>query len=99
MTERLFVYGSLQDPAVQKRIIGRTIEGTPDSLAGYTRKWIQFPEGEFPMIFPEAGSVVEGHVLDVTPEEIPLLDRYETTAYRRIRVTLQSGLETWVYME
>jgi gamma-glutamylcyclotransferase (GGCT)/AIG2-like uncharacterized protein YtfP len=99
MIERLFVYGSLREPAVQMRIIGRTIEGTPDVLEGYTHKWVQFPEGEFPMIVPEPGSEVDGLILDVTADEMPLLDCYETDAYRRIRVTLKSGIETWVYAE
>jgi hypothetical protein len=30
----LFVYGSLRDPAVQRGLFGRVIEGTPDALPG-----------------------------------------------------------------
>ncbi len=99
MTEKLFVYGSLRDPAVQIRVIGRVIEGVPDTLQDYGKKDIHFPEGTFPMIYPDTGHIVDGLILDVTPDEIPRLDHYETDAYRRIRVTLQSGIEAWVYME
>jgi len=35
MTVMLFVYGSLRDPAVQRALFGRLIEGRPDALPGY----------------------------------------------------------------
>lgn len=97
--EALFVYGTLQDPVVQKRVIGREIEGTVDMLDDYFKSEIVMSDGTFPMIVPEAGKSVMGKVLDVTPEEIERMDIYETSAYRRIRVTLRSGRETWVYAE
>ncbi len=97
--ELLFVYGTLQDPDVQRRVIGREIEGAPDVLDDYFKSEIVMSDGTFPIIVPEAGKSVAGKVLDVTPEELARMDIYETTAYRRIRVGLRSGRETWVYAE
>lgn len=97
--EQLFVYGTLQDPVVQQRVIGREIEGKPDVLDDYFKSEIVMSDGTFPIIVPEVGKSVAGKVLDVTQEEIDRMDIYETSAYRRIRVTLRSGQETWVYAE
>ena len=95
--ELLFVYGTLQDPAVQSRIIGRVVSGTPDVLEGYFKTDYAMPEGIYPLVIPRHGHFVEGLVLEVTLEELGQMDTYETTAYRRVRVPLRSGRISWVY--
>ncbi len=95
--EYLFVYGTLQDPSVQQRIMGRTVVGTPDVLEGFYKSSMSMPEGIYPVVIPRHGHEVSGQVLEVTIEELLKMDVYETTAYRRIRVPLRSGRETWVY--
>ncbi|MCC6896161.1 MAG: gamma-glutamylcyclotransferase [Anaerolineae bacterium] len=93
----LFVYGTLQDPAVQERIIGRVVIGTPDTLEGFFKSQMSMPEGIYPLVIPRHGHEVAGLVLEVTEEELRRMDVYETTAYRRVRVPLRSGRESWVY--
>ena len=95
--ELLFVYGTLQDPAVQQRLIGRTITGTPDVLDGYFKSSMFMSDGIYPLVIPRHKQEVSGLVLEVTPEELLAMDVYETTAYRRVRVPLRSGRESWVY--
>ena len=95
--ELLFVYGTLQDPAVQQRLIGRTVTGTPDTLEGFFKSSISMTDGVFPLVIPRHGHEVNGLVLEITLEELLAMDVYETSAYRRIRVPLRSGRETWVY--
>jgi gamma-glutamylcyclotransferase (GGCT)/AIG2-like uncharacterized protein YtfP len=95
--EHLFIYGTLRDPLVQLRVIGRTAVATPDVLDGYARNSISLGGREFPILDEDTGSQVEGQVIEVTPEELQRLDIYETSAYHRIRVTLRSGLEAWTY--
>ncbi len=95
--EYLFVYGTLQDPSVQQRIMGRTVVGTPDVLEGFYKSSMSMPEGIYPVVIPRHGHEVSGQVLEVSIEELLKMDVYETTAYRRIRVPLRSGRETWVY--
>ncbi|MFN8372319.1 MAG: gamma-glutamylcyclotransferase family protein [Anaerolineae bacterium] len=97
MTEALFVYGTLQLPEVQQVVFGRLINGTHDVLDGYGRSSITLGRETYPIIMEQAGSSVEGMVLDVTAEELARADHYETDAYRRLRVTLRSGKEAWVY--
>jgi gamma-glutamylcyclotransferase (GGCT)/AIG2-like uncharacterized protein YtfP len=95
--ELLFVYGTLQDSAVQERLIGRTVTGTPDVLEGFFKSSMSMTEGIYPLVIPRHGHEVNGLVLEITIEELLAMDVYETSAYRRVRVPLRSGRETWVY--
>jgi hypothetical protein len=38
-------------------------------------------------------------VFRITPEELAAADRYEVSDYKRIEVTLKSGLVAWVYVK
>jgi gamma-glutamylcyclotransferase (GGCT)/AIG2-like uncharacterized protein YtfP len=97
--EKLFTYGTLQDPAVQTRVFGRIVQAEPDTIEGFYKSQITTWEGTFPIIKLDPSSFVDGLVIEVTPEELALIDRYEGTEYRRISVTLKSGLVAWVYSE
>ena len=97
--EKLFVYGTLMESNVQKKVIGRIIEGEKDSLIGYKKSSIQI-EGEIYPIIEKSknrNDIIFGKVLLVTNEELKELDKYETDAYRRIKVVLVSGEDSWVY--
>ncbi len=108
--ERLFCYGTLQRRDVQVAAFGRELIGHPDALSGFrrTRVPIRDPEaaaqlGETHYYNLEPGSEtneeVPGTVLELTSDELAAADRYEEDAdYRRIPVTLRSGLESWVYL-
>ena len=65
--EHLFVYGTLRDPAVQERIIGRLISGIPDVLHGYGKEQIMSDGALYPIIVPVPGLSVDGAVLELTP--------------------------------
>lgn len=93
--ERLFVYGTLQDPLIQKRLLGRTITGHPDQLPDFVRVSDDLP---YPVALPQDGDVIDGLILDVTPRELARLDLYEGDGYIRVQVTLVSGTQAWAYM-
>ncbi|GAB4519978.1 MAG: hypothetical protein OHK0046_29640 [Anaerolineae bacterium] len=95
--EKLFVYGTLRIPEVQQRVFGRETSGTPDRLPGYRVVFKDFATGSYPMAIPDEAYAVEGEVLEVNDTELRLIDIYETSAYARIRVMLDSGTEAWVY--
>jgi len=97
--EKLFTYGTLQDPAVQMAVFHRLAQGTPDILDGYLKSQIKIGFGVYPIITPDPCSEVEGQIIEITPEELILIDGYEGAEYRRINVTLRSGIVTWVYSE
>jgi gamma-glutamylcyclotransferase (GGCT)/AIG2-like uncharacterized protein YtfP len=96
--ELLFVYGTLKEPEVQSRVIGRIIKGIPDTLNGYTKSTITINNNTYPIISQGEGNV-EGLILEVTTEELKKLDEYETSAYKRKKVTLKSGKEAWAYQK
>jgi hypothetical protein len=98
---RLFSYGSLQDPAVQMRLVGRTIPMTPDALRGYVEDQVAMEGGVYPMLRPAPDGTVPliaGVVLMVSGEELARFDLYETAVYARVEVTLESGVTAWVYV-
>jgi gamma-glutamylcyclotransferase (GGCT)/AIG2-like uncharacterized protein YtfP len=99
MSEHLFVYGTLKDPAVQQAVFGRVVEGTPDMLDGYHKGEITLGSNVYAIIRPDSESHVEGLALEVMPQELALIDRYEGSDYRRVQVTLKSGQRAWVYRE
>ncbi|MEK7510013.1 MAG: gamma-glutamylcyclotransferase family protein [Patescibacteria group bacterium] len=99
MQEYLFVYGTLRDAEVQKRVVGRLMPGEPDTLEGYGKSIITLGKRTYPIISPQDGSVIEGEVLTLTLEELEKTDEYETSAYTRQKVTLQSGKTAWVYIK
>jgi gamma-glutamylcyclotransferase (GGCT)/AIG2-like uncharacterized protein YtfP len=99
MEQYLFVYGTLKEPRVQKKVLGRTVPGELNTLADYKKCSIQLGRRIYPAIRSEVGSSVEGLVIAVTPAELKQIDRYETDAYQRKKVTLTSGRQAWVYQE
>ena len=106
----LFSYGTLQNRNVQIANFGRELTGRPDALPGYTRRrlaiaspGVQALTGASFLITVEPSSdpedSVAGTVFEITEDELIGADRYEqTTDYRRISVTLQSGDRAWVYL-
>ena len=98
-SERLFVYGTLKDPRVQERVIGRKFRGVNDILEGYAVSKIKLGLREYPVLIKKAGSEVEGLVLSITADDLKLTDCYETPAYERRKVLLKSRKGAWVYVK
>ncbi len=97
--ERLFVYGTLKDEAVQTRLIGRAVELAPNTLKGYQISSLTPTlEKSYLVLDPNPNQVVEGYTIEVSLWELIQIDEYEGNAYRRIRVTLRDGTAAWVYV-
>lgn len=107
-SEKLFSYGTLQQEAVQLANFGRRLTGRSDVLAGWRLFAVQITD---PEVLAQSGLAVhkilvpgkpadeiDGVVFDITPEELKAADGYETDAYKRVKVKLRSGTETWVYV-
>jgi len=99
MVKVVFAYGTLRDPAVQTEVWGRVTPGRPDVLRGWRLSFIETDEGVYPLVIPDADSRVAGELLTVTDEELAKIDAYETAAYRRERLVLESGSTAWVYVQ
>ncbi len=108
-SERLFSYGTLQQEAVQRANFGRTLQGRPDAVTGYRLSTVKITD---PKVVAESGlevhkilvpsddpeETVQGTVFALTPQELRAADEYETDAYKRVSVKLQSGMDAWVYV-
>ena len=106
----LFSYGTLQESAVQLELFSRLLEGEPDELVGFVRSTLTIDD---PAFVAESGKAehalviftgksenrVRGMVFELSNAEIEAADRYEPAGYERIKATLLSGREAWVYAE
>lgn len=109
-TELLFSYGTLRYEKVQLSTFGRRLKGNPDTLPGYFLKKltitdqdvIQKSGEEIHSILEYSGNhedQVSGVVFEVSPDELLQADKYEVDDYKRVKVSLLSGLNAWVYVE
>lgn len=96
--KNIFVYGSLLSDKLRYNIIGREIEGKPDILEDYiidTHSVLT----QYPTVIKLKGGFVNGKVFKVTDSDIEKMDRYETHYYKKIEVTLKSGVMSLIYIE
>lgn len=99
-TEFLFTYGTLQDEKIQAIIYSRRLCGKQDVLKGYRISDKKVLDA-YPVIVKtdQPEDSVEGIVYMVTNKELLKTDAYEGVAYKRIKVRLESGRESWAYLE
>jgi hypothetical protein len=109
-TESLFSYGTLQLVPVQLSTFGRTLEGAVAQLPGFRKSLVRIEDPKVvetsgmthhPIVqfTGDDGDRVDGTVFLITGQELLNADKYEVAAYKRIAVTLVSGLRAWVYID
>ena len=87
------------NPEIQQEIFGREIVGIRDVLKGYKKSTIVIDGEIYPLAVLDANGSIDGLIIELSDEELEKADGYESDAYNRIQVTLDSGLSTWVYTE
>ncbi len=70
---------------------------TDEKLNGFTTSTIEINDNIYPIAVPDITANIDGKVLEVTDQEIAMIDMYETSAYRRSLVALASGEPAWLY--
>jgi len=106
----LFSYGTLRQESVQRATFGRLLRGEPDALVGYAQSTREVDDAAFAAASGTARHAVvrrtdrpddrvPGTVFDVTEQELEQADAYEPAGWVRVRATLASGRETWVYAD
>jgi len=109
MPIRLFSYGTLQLPEVQIANYGRRLDGEPDTLIGYRLVPLEIDDPEVVRISGKAvhmiarasgdpGDRIAGVAYLLTDAELVATDAYETGAYSRAEVKLESGRTALVYV-
>lgn len=108
-SEKLFSYGTLQLEVVQMSTFRRKLNGSPDILSGFELKMLDIKDdlvvstsghASHPIISftGQPKDKVNGVVFDISLEELHQADAYEVSDYKRISVTLNSGIQAWVYV-
>lgn len=106
--EKLFSYGTLQLPEVQRSLFGRLLNGQVDQLPGYTIKELKINDRAVikksgteihPILVPSGKSedVVSGMVFELTMDELKRADEYEVDDYERVLSRMISGAKAWIY--
>ena len=105
---KLFSYGTLQFPEVQRATFGRLIPGEPDAIVGFRSEMLTITDpmviersgtDQHPILVPgSADDAVEGTTFVVDDEELAAADHYEVDDYQRVEVPLRSGGLGWVYV-
>lgn len=105
---RLFSYGTLQLPQVQRDVFGAEIAGEADALPGYVLDEIRIGDPrvvglsgvEVHKIARATGNAadrVPGMVFTIDDAQLARADAYEGETYVRVEVTLASGARAWLY--
>jgi hypothetical protein len=107
-THRVFSYGTLRQPEVQRSLYGGAVPTVGDRLPGYRIDWLQITD---PGVIATSGSdrhpilrrgaasdAVEGAYLELSDDDLAATDAYEVDDYSRHEVTLASGVTAWAYL-
>jgi hypothetical protein len=105
----LFSYGTLQLSEVQRANYGRLLDGEPDALCGHRLEPVQIDDPDAVSISGKAVHTIArasgdptdripGMIFLLTEEELAATDAYETDAYSRVELALESGRPAWVYV-
>jgi gamma-glutamylcyclotransferase (GGCT)/AIG2-like uncharacterized protein YtfP len=96
---RVFVYGTLQPDASDWWRLEPHVTGTPHR-ATIPGMLLDTGLGYPALRLDTGGPGVSGWVVELTApaHALPVLDEYEGTEYRRIRVGLPGGLQCWTYL-
>lgn len=101
MLEEVFVYWTLMREEVQEKNIWRRVEWVRDSLFWYKKVTIWINWNIYPIIVIDTNSIdsIKWIVISVSKEELIKLDKYETSAYIRKKITLSSWKIVWAYQQ
>jgi len=87
---KLFLYGTLADPAALGRCAGKPVRATPlpARLHGYKRVLLR--GARYPTLRRAPGAAVQGVIMRVNADMLLRLQNYESARYRRIAVRLHT---------
>ena len=103
--EQLFSYGTLRSKEIQRQIFNKVLTGTPDQLLGHKLKSLQIEEefgmADYVVVVPSENpiDIIHGVVFNISNTDLAKVDLFESNSYKRVQVTLKSGIEAWIYME
>jgi gamma-glutamylcyclotransferase (GGCT)/AIG2-like uncharacterized protein YtfP len=103
--EKLFSYGTLRSKQIQMQVFNKILTGTKDQLLGHRLKSLQIEEefgmADYVVAVPtnDSSDPIHGIVYNILASDLAKVDIFESNAYKRVEVTLNSGTVAWVYIE
>lgn len=85
---RLFVYGTLQHPPLLEHLLGRAPVPRPATLRAWRASRLR--GRVYPGLVPADAASARGHLIEVTDDELAILDRFEGSQYGRIAVQVET---------
>lgn len=106
---RVFSYGTLRLPEVQRATFGRLLDGHEDAVVGYRLEVVTVTDeavlaasgtAEHPILVraDDSDAAIPGTVFEISDDELLAADEYEVDDYERVEVPLRSGGSAWVYV-
>jgi gamma-glutamylcyclotransferase (GGCT)/AIG2-like uncharacterized protein YtfP len=92
----LFVYGTLQFPEVLHALLGRIPDSSPIALEGW--RAAALARRTYPGLVPACATVPGTLLTGLTPEELQVLDEYESGPYDLRKLSLTDGRSAWSYV-
>ena len=103
--EQIFSYGTLQSKEIQMQVFNKRLTGTPDQLLGYKLKGLKIEEefgmADYIVVVPSENpsDCINGIVYTISSVDLAKADLFESNAYKRVEITLKSGIIAWIYIE
>lgn len=94
MKAYLFSYGTLQEDHIQLMLFGQILNTVVDSLEGYVTLNDYFG---YPRLVEFEHGIVYGKVLEIDEADLPIVDRYESNAYKKEIVETSKGRQVYAY--
>lgn len=91
---KLFVYGTLKDPKIRKKLLHQEMPIQEATLHNYdvVKEIIQIEGKLFDTIMEDKGQHVHGLLLTVSELDLAVIDLFETEAYKKIVVKTTKGV-------
>jgi len=99
---KIFSYGTLWDPIIQKSVFGRTfdVDNDMDFISGWDIIKVKMCGVYYNvMIVGDKSSVIMGAIVNIPDELIDLVDEYEGKEYKRISIKTMTGNDCQVYVK
>lgn len=98
-TERLFVYGLLTKPIIQRLLIGRNPDSYLRELMGFTLFAIIKDEFKYPVAVPSRYDSIWGDVLQISTTELDGIEAEIAKDYALTLCKVTSKELVWIFVE
>lgn len=98
--EKVFVYGTLRVSEIRNKLLSRQVPSKgADKITGYKLSTVYGDGQSYPIIIEDKTSALEidGEIIEVSENELTILDDYEGDLYIRKKIGLRSGDTAWAY--